>query len=119
MKKIELMKNIILGVLCGTIIVLVCAVIRLDIQLDEAERLLDEPSIRFPSIERPLRDYERADSPMRPFYELPRAKKKLRNTPRNMPMVPDVDYRIEQMLNLAAQEPSLFSDEEIVYLLIQ
>ena len=115
MKKIELMKNIILGVLCGTIIVLVCAVIRLDIQLDEAERLLDEPSIRFPSIQRPLRDYERADSPMRPFYELPRAKKKLNN----MPMVPDVDYRIEKMLNLAAQEPSLFSDEEIVYLLIQ
>ena len=48
MKKIETMKNIILGVLCGTIIALVCTVIRLDIELEEAERLLDDPVIRFP-----------------------------------------------------------------------
>ncbi len=114
-----LIKNIMLGVLLGTMITLVCSVMRLKLELEEAERLLDDPSIRFPNQERPAREYERADSPMRPFYELPRAKKKLRNTPRNMPMVPDVDYRIEQMLNLAAQEPSLFSDEEILYLLIQ
>ena len=43
------MKNIILGVLCGTIIALVCTVIRLDIELEEAERLLDDPVIRFPN----------------------------------------------------------------------
>jgi hypothetical protein len=36
-----------------------------------------------------------------------------------MPIVPDVDYKIEQMLNLAAENPNLFTDEEIVYLLIQ
>jgi len=99
MKKIETMKNIILGVLCGTIIALVCTVIRLDIELEAAERLLDEPSIRFPNKETRLREYERARNPM--------------------PVVPDVDYRIEQMLNLAAENPNLFTDEEIVYLLIQ
>lgn len=93
------MKNIILGVLCGTIIALVCTVIRLDIELEAAERLLDEPSIRFPNKETRLREYERARNPM--------------------PVVPDVDYRIEQMLNLAAENPNLFTDEEIVYLLIQ
>jgi len=98
MKKIDTMKNIILGVLCGTIIALVCTVIRLDIKLEAAERLLDEPSIRFPK-QKTLKDYERARNPM--------------------PMVPDVDYRVEQMLNLAAENPNLFTDEEIVYLLIQ
>jgi len=99
MKKIDTMKNIILGVLCGTVIALVCTVIRLDIELEAAERLLDEPSIRFPNKEKPLREYERAKNPM--------------------PMVPDVEYRIQQMLNLAAENPNLFTDEEIVYLLIQ
>ena len=92
MKKIETMKNIILGVLCGTIIALVCTVIRLDIELDD-------PVIRFPERHKRYKEYERARQPI--------------------PMVPDVDYRIEQMLNLAAENPNLFTDEEIVYLLIQ
>lgn len=99
MKKIETMKNIILGVLCGTIIALVCTVIRLDIELEEAERLLDDPVIRFPERHERYKEYERARQPI--------------------PVVPDIDYRIEQMLNLAAENPNLFTDEEIVYLLIQ
>lgn len=112
MKRIVLIKNIMLGVLLGTMITLVCSVVRLKLELEEAERLLDDPSIRFPNQERPAREYERADQPL---YDLLKEKKKLNN----MPMVPDVDYKLEQMLNLAAEEPSLFSDEEIVYLLIQ
>jgi len=92
-------KDIIIGILCGIIIGLVCLVIRLDIELDKANQLLDDPAIRFPERTKWYKEYERAQQPI--------------------PMVPDVDYKIQQMLNLAAEEPDLFSDEEIVYLLIQ
>ena len=95
----SLKKDLIIGVLSGLVIGLTCLVFRLDTELDKANQLLDDPAIRFPEKSNWYREYERAKQPM--------------------PMVPDVDYRIEQMLNLAAEEPSLFSDEEIVYLLIQ
>ena len=91
MNRVELIKNIMLGALLGTIITLVCSLIRLKLDLEEAERLLDDPSIRFPNKERPMREYERADFPMRPFYELPRAKKKLNH----MPIMPDIDYTLQ------------------------
>ena len=97
MKKTELIKDIILGILCGTVITLVCSVIRLNIELDETNRLLDDPAIRFPSELPRLREYERAKNPM--------------------PMVPDVDYRVQKMLNLAAENPELFTDRQIVRLL--
>ena len=97
MKKIEIIKDLILGILCGTVITLVCLVLRLNIKLDEANRLLDDPAIRFPSELPQLREYERAKKPM--------------------PMVPDVDYRVQKMLNLAAENPELFTDRQIVRLL--
>ena len=62
-----------LGVLLGTMITLVCSVVRLKLELEEAERLLDDPSIRFPNQERPAREYERADQPL---YDLLKEKKK-------------------------------------------
>ena len=97
MRKIELIKDIILGILCGTVITLVCLVLRLNVKLDEANKLLDDPAIRFPSELPRLREYERAKNPM--------------------PMVPDVDYRVQKMLNLAAENPELFTDRQIVRLL--
>lgn len=97
MRKIELIKDIILGILCGTVITLVCLVLRLNVKLDEANKLLDDPAIRFPSELPRLREYERAKNPM--------------------PIVPDVDYRIQKMLNLAAENPELFTDRQIVRLL--
>ena len=80
MNRVELIKNIMLGALLGTIITLVCSLIRLKLDLKEAERLLDDPSIRFPNKERPMREYERADLPIKPFY---------------MPIMPDIDYTLQ------------------------
>ena len=98
--KIGTIKNIIIGLLLGSVITLTCTCLRLIIERDSAlEQISPREERRF--IPRIPREYERAKDVI------------------PMPVVPDAELAPTEYLNMASIFPELFTDEEIVNLLIQ
>ena len=98
--KTETIKNIIIGLLLGSVITLTCTCLRLIIERDSAlEQISPREERRF--IPRIPREYERAKDVI------------------PMPVVHDAELTPTEYLNMASIFPELFTDEEIVNLLIQ
>tara|TARA_Y100000593_G_scaffold83638_1_gene157828 strand:- start:299 stop:613 length:315 start_codon:yes stop_codon:yes gene_type:complete len=99
--KVETIKNIIIGLLLGSVVTLLCTCFRLMIERDAAlEQIHPREERRF--IPRIPREYERAKDVI------------------PMPVVPDAELLAPaEYLNMASIFPELFTDEEIVNLLIQ
>ena len=98
--KTETIKNIIIGLLLGSVITLTCTCLRLIIERDSAlEQISPREERRF--IPRIPREYERAKDVI------------------PMPVVPDAELTPTEYLKMASLYPELFTDEEIVNLLIQ
>ena len=89
------MKSIVIGVLLGVMITLVCTCLRLMIERDAARQMIEPPRKIYPT----PKEYERAK--------------------RKMPVVPDAELTPDEYLKMASMYPELFTDEEIVNLLIQ
>jgi len=87
-------KNIIIGFLLGTVIVLWLSILRFCIESEAVEKGLEPPAIKREVPE----DYEKA---------------------RNMPILPLTPLTAEELLSLASIFPDLFTDEELVMLLMQ
>jgi hypothetical protein len=99
-RKIEIMKSIVIGVLLGVMITLVCTCLRLMIERDSAlDQIKPREEIKFSP--RIPREYERAREVI------------------PMPVVPDAELTPTEYLKMASLYPELFTDEEIVNLLIQ
>ena len=98
--KLETIKNIIIGLLLGSVVTLLCTCFRLMIERDAAlEQIHPREERRF--IPRIPREYERAKDVI------------------PMPVVPDAELTPTEYLKIASLYPELFTDEEIVNLLIQ
>lgn len=94
----DTIKNIIIGFLIGVIIALWLTIMRVCIEKDAIEEMMTPPTP--PKIKREFpKDYERAK--------------------RKMPVVPDAELTPTEYLKIASLYPELFTDEEIVNLLIQ
>ena len=94
----DTIKNIIIGFLIGVVIVLWLTVVRFAIEKDALEEMMTPPTP--PKIKREVpKDYERAK--------------------RMMPVVPASPLTAEELLSLASMFPEVFSDEEIVTLLVE
>ena len=91
--KIETIKNLVIGFLFGTVIALWLTVVRVCIEKDSLEEMMELPQIK----QKIPKDYERAN--------------------RIMPVVPTSPLSAEELLNLASMFPEVFTDEEIVTLL--
>ena len=95
---IDTAKNIIIGFLLGTVMVLCLSILRFCIEKDTLEEMmtpLSPPKIK----QETPKDYERARG--------------------LMPIVPTPPLSKEELLNLASMFPEVFSDEEIVTLLVE
>ena len=94
----EIIKNIVIGFLFGTVIVLWLTIVRFSIEKDALEEMMAPP--KPPEIKQKIpKDYERAK--------------------RMMPIVPASPLTAEELLSLASMFPEVFSDEEIVTLLVE
>jgi hypothetical protein len=96
-RKIEIMKSIVIGILLGVMITLVCTCLRLMIERDAAREMIEPPRKIYPT----PKEYERAREVI------------------PMPVVPDTELTPTEYLRIASLYPELFTDEEIVNLLIQ
>tara|TARA_R100001244_G_C5161893_1_gene131086 strand:- start:406 stop:714 length:309 start_codon:yes stop_codon:yes gene_type:complete len=92
---IDTVKNITIGFLLGTVVALSLTVLRFYIDKEVAEDKI------YPST---IKD------------EIPKDDKKLK---RNMPVFPDRPLTNEEALSLASLFPELFTDKELINLLIQ
>ncbi len=93
--KIEIIKNLVIGFLFGTVVALWLTVVRLHIEKDSLEEMMEPTQIK----QEIPKDYERAN--------------------RLMPVVPTAPLTEEELLNLASMFPEIFTDEEIITLLIK
>ena len=93
--KIETIKNLVIGVLFGTVIALWLTAVRLHIDKEAAEKSIQSPEIK---LEVP-KDHERAK--------------------RIMPVIPASPLTKEELLSLASMFPEVFTDEEIITLLVE
>ena len=97
-RDIETIKNIIIGFLIGVVIALWMSLLRVCIERDAIEEMMPPPSP--PKIKREVpKDYERAK--------------------RIMPIVPASPLTEEELLSLASMFPEMFTDQEIVTLLVE
>ena len=97
-RDIETIKNIIIGFLIGVVIALWMSLLRVCIEKDSLEEMMTPPSP--PKIKREVpKDYERAKS--------------------LMPIVPASPLTDEELLSLASMFPEVFTDQEIVTLLVE
>ena len=91
---VDTAKNIIIGFLVGTELVLCLAVLRFCMEKEAVEKGLEPPAIK---------------------REVPEDDEKARN----MPILPNTPLTKEELLSLASMFPDFFTDEELVILLIQ
>jgi hypothetical protein len=97
-RNIETIKNIIIGFLIGVVVALWMSLVRVCIEKDSLEEMMAPPSS--PKIKREVpKDYERAKS--------------------LMPIVPASPLTDEELLSLASMFPEVFTDQEIVTLLVE
>ena len=97
-RDIETIINIIIGFLIGVVIALWMSLLRVCIERDAIEEMMTPPSP--PKIKREVpKDYERAK--------------------RIMPIVPASPLTEEELLSLASMFPEMFTDQEIVTLLVE
>ena len=88
-----MIKSIVIGVLLGVMITLVCTCLRLMIERDAAREMIEPP---------------------RKIYPIPKEYERAR---RKMPVVPELTPT--EYLKMASLYPELFTNEEIINLLIQ
>ena len=97
-RNIETIKTIIIGFLIGVVVALWMSLVRVCIEKDSLEDMMAPPSP--PKIKREVpKDYERAK--------------------RIMPIVPASPLTDEELLTLASMFPEVFTDEELVTLLVE
>jgi len=92
--KIETIKNLVIGVLVGTVIALWLTTVRFYIDKESAEKNMQPPAIKL---------------------EVPKGY----NKARNMPVFPDPPLTEKEFLSLASMFPEAFTDEELIQLLIK